>query len=244
MTSVHWPHLATLVQIRITDQPAYLLHRHDWQNSSLILDLMTLDYGRVSLMAKGGKSSKSRGLFQPFCQLIVSWTGRQELKTLTTIDGTALPVDERLYLPLLYANELIATFLPKQDPNPEIFALYDRLLRQINNENIEAQLREFERSAMQVLGYLPDMGIDAEHGRPIRVDAYYSFQATRGFLECDRGAANVVSGTTINAWNQMQYQDIQVLQVAKTVMRCIIDFNLQGKVLKSRDIYQQIKKRK
>ena len=110
MTSAHWPHLATLVQIRITDQPAYLLHRRDWQNSSLILDLMTLDYGRVSLLAKGGKSSRSRGLFQPFSQLMVSWTGRQELKTLTTIDGTTLPVDERLYLPLLYVNELITIF--------------------------------------------------------------------------------------------------------------------------------------
>lgn len=232
------------MQTRITDQPAYLLHRRDWQNSSLILDLLTLDYGRVSVLAKGGKSGKSRGLLQPFCQLTIGWTGRQELKTLTSIDGTTLSVDERVYLPLLYVNELVTAFLPKQESNPELFALYDRLLRQIDNENTEVQLREFERSAMQIFGYLPDMSIEAEHGRPISAEAYYHFQATRGFLQREENEANVVSGKLINDWNQGQYQDKQVLQIAKTVMRCIIDFNLQGKVLKSRDIYLQIKKRK
>jgi len=243
MTSVHWPHLAIPVQIRITDQPAYLIHRRDWQNSSLILDLMTFDYGRVSVLAKGGKSSKSRGLFQPFCHLTVGWTGRQELKTLTSIDGITLPVDERLYLPLLYVNELIAAFMPAQESSPELFTLYDELLRQIDNDNIEAQLREFERSVMQNLGYLPDMSMEAAYGEPINADAYYSFQATRGFLQSEKDATNVVSGITIKAWNQRQYENAEVLQMAKTVMRCIIDFNLQGKVLKSRDIYLQIQNR-
>ena len=231
------------MQTRITDQPAYLLHRRDWQNSSLILDLMTLDFGRLSLLAKGGKTSKSRGLYQPFSKLMVSWTGRHELKTLTSIDGSAFPVNERLYLPLLYVNELIETFLPKFESSPEIFALYGELLTNINTTNTEAMLREFERSSMNILGYLPDLSRDGNNDEPIESEDYYQFQATRGFITCLPSQANAIKGDKIIAWNDKNYQDQSVSQMAKTIMRCIIDFNLQGKRLKSRDIYLQILKR-
>ena len=231
------------METRITDQPAYLLHRRDWQNSSLILDLMTLDFGRLSLLAKGGKSSRSQGLYQPFNKLMVSWTGRHELKTLTSIDGSAFPVDERLYLPLLYINELIETFLPKFESSPEIFALYGELLSRIDTGNTEMMLREFERSAMSILGYLPDLSMDADHDHPIESGNHYLFQATRGFISCLPNQANAIKGDKIIAWNAKYYQHRSVSQMAKTIMRCIIDFNLQGKKLKSRDIYLQIQER-
>ena len=240
--NAHWQHLVIRMQTRITDQPAYLLHRRDWQNSSLILDLMTLEFGRLNLLAKGGRNSKHRGLFQPFNQLMVSWSGRRELKTLTSVDGCAVPVDERLYLPLLYINELIESFLPKFEPSPELFGLYGELLTHINIENTEAQLREFERATMGILGYLPDLHVEANQGLPIRGENYYLFQATVGFIACEANQVNAIEGEKIIAWNEKQYGDKAVSQIAKRIMRCIIDFNLHGKKLKSRDIYLQIKK--
>ena len=231
------------MQTRITDQPAYLLHRRDWQNSSLILDIISLDFGRLSLLAKGGKNSKSRGLYQPFSKLIVSWSGRQDLKTLTSIDGSAFPIAERLYLPLLYVNELIEAFLPKYESNPEIFALYGELLTYININNSEMMLREFERSAMSILGYLPDLSIEANNDEPIVAEKHYLFQATRGLVSCLADQGNAIKGDEIIAWNSKNYQDKSVGQMAKIIMRCIIDFNLHGKKLKSRDIYLQIQKR-
>ena len=242
--SAHWRHLGIPVQIRITDQPAFLLHRRAWQNTSLILDLLTFDFGRVSLLAKGGRSSKSVGLYQPFCQLNVSWSGRQDLKTLTAIDGVRLPVSERLYLPLLYVNELLMAFLPQHESSPQIFSLYANLLENIEIGNTESCLRVFERSTMQLSGYLPEMDIDAEHGAPIQVEQFYNFKATRGFLVCDTQQPNAISGKHILAWNESRFDDNRVLQVAKTIMRSIIDFNLQGKRLKSRDIYLQMMSRK
>jgi DNA repair protein RecO (recombination protein O) len=238
--NAHWQHLVIRMQTRITDQPAYLLHRRDWQNSSLILDLMTLDFGRLSLLAKGGRNSKSRGLFQPFNQLMVSWSGRHELKTLTSVDGCVVPLDERLYLPLLYVNELIEAFLPKFESSPELFALYGQLLKQVDADNIETQFREFERSAMTLLGYLPDLYVDANSGQPICSESYYLFQATSGFCTCQPNETNAIKGEKIIAWNEKHYADKTVGHIAKTVMRCVIDFNLQGKRLKSRDIYLQI----
>ena len=224
---------------RISDQPAYLLHRRDWQNTSLILDLLTCDFGRVSVLVKGGKSSRSKALFQPFTRLSVSWTGRHELKTLIGVDGVNLPVVEHRYLPLLYINELIRAFLPGQEANVELFQLYESLLQGI--EQNDADLREFEKELMQLLGYLPDISVEAKTRLTIEPEQSYQFLASDGFVMCSRDECNAIDGASIIAWNKKQYQSQTVMQMAKTVMRCVIDFNLQGKQLKSRDIYRQIK---
>ena len=231
------------MQIRVTDQPAYILHRRDWQNSSLILDLFTLDHGCISVIAKGGKVGKSLALYQPFFHLLVSWSGRGELKTLVSIDGSPAFIDEKQYLPLLYVNELLTLFLPPEEANPGLFDLYRNLLNDVDANFGEKQLREFERSLMEMLGYLPDTGRDAVAGNTISGDQFYQFIATSGFIPCAEKDHNAIRGQLIIAWNRKQYENKKVLQMAKTVMRCIIDFNLHGKKLKSRGMYQQIKSR-
>ncbi|MBT5630065.1 MAG: DNA repair protein RecO, partial [Oceanospirillaceae bacterium] len=67
-------------------QPAYVLHSRPWRESSVIADLFTLKQGRVSVMIKGaqknqGKQPAKRALVQPFTPLMVSFTGRGELRT-------------------------------------------------------------------------------------------------------------------------------------------------------------------
>jgi DNA repair protein RecO (recombination protein O) len=231
------------MQTRVTDQPAYILHRRDWQNSSLILDLFTLDHGCISVLVRGGKQSKSVALYQPFIHLLLSWSGRGELKTLVSTDGTPATVEEKQYLPLLYVNELLKVFLPRQEANPEIFNLYRELLSDLDSQFGEVQLREFERALMNMLGYLPDTSLNADSGKSITDNEFYQFIASSGFVPCGEKDQNAIAGRTIIAWNQQQYENRQVLHLAKTVMRCIIDFNLHGKRLKSRDIYHQIKNR-
>ncbi len=223
---------------RVSDQPAYLLHRRDWQNTSLILDLLTYDFGRVSVLAKGGKNSRSKAFYQPFIRLSVSWTGRHELKTLVDIDGVSLPVAEQQYLSLLYINELISVFLPVHEPNLEMFQLYELLLQNIDQK--EADLREFEKELMTSLGYLPDTMVEARTRMPIDARQHYQFLASDGFVMCSETNKNTINGASIIAWNEKKYESPVVMQMAKAVMRCIIDFNLHGKELKSRIIYRKI----
>ena len=40
-------------KIRISDEPAFVLHRYDWSESSLVLDVFTRHLGRLALVAKG-----------------------------------------------------------------------------------------------------------------------------------------------------------------------------------------------
>ena len=81
---------------RIALQPAYVLHRIPFQNTSFIVDFFTVDYGRVRAVAKGarGAKSRSRSILQPFQPLLISLSGRSDLKTLTGVE----PMHEALRL--------------------------------------------------------------------------------------------------------------------------------------------------
>ena len=48
---------------RVSHEPAYVLHRYDWSESSLILETFTRHHGRIALVAKGAKRPSSN--FRP-----------------------------------------------------------------------------------------------------------------------------------------------------------------------------------
>lgn len=64
-------------QPRVHDEPAFVLHRHDWSESSLILDVFSRQHGRVVLAAKGVKrpTSQFRPVLLPLQPLRLSWGG-------------------------------------------------------------------------------------------------------------------------------------------------------------------------
>lgn len=236
MTSSRWRLLATPMEPRVSDQPAFILRRRDWRNSSLLLDLFTRDYGCIRILGRGARRSPAKAPYQPFALLTVGWSGRQELKTLTGIEAITLPVDEGNYLALLYTNELIAAMLPPQEANPVLFGGYLELLKSANRKLDEADLRQFELEMMQTLGYFPDISEDAQSGQPIQAREHYQFLTNHGFVRCAESDRDSVGGNTVLAWLQGQYEQEGVLRLAKTVLRCTIDFNLHGKTLKSRDV--------
>jgi DNA repair protein RecO (recombination protein O) len=232
------------METRVTDQASFILRRREWQNTSLILDLFTRDYGCIRVLAKGARRNPAKSPYQPFMMLSISWSGRQELKTLTAIEGQMLPVDERNYLPLLYVNELISAFLPQGEANPEIFTNYLLLLRQADGNIDESMLRRFELELMRQLGYFPDLSMDADSGQSISLDASYQFVLNNGFVACPDSVKDSVGGSVVIEWNNGNYQLEPVLRLAKSVLRSTIDFNLHGKTLKSRDVYLEMVRRK
>jgi DNA repair protein RecO (recombination protein O) len=176
--------------------------------------------------------------------LSINWSGMHELKTLTAIEGQPLPVGEENYLLLLYVNELIAALLPQGEPNPQVFASYLSLLQQSVETIDEVNLRRFELELMQLLGYFPGVSQEATTGKAIRDDTHYQFVINSGFVACADSARDSVSGRVIIDWADGNYQADSVLRLAKSVLRCTIDFNLHGKTLKSRDVYLEMKTRK
>jgi len=228
------------METRVTDQAAFILRRRDWQNTSLLLDLFTRDYGCLRVLARGARRNPARVPYQPFALLTLGFSGKQALKTLTGIEGVPLQVDERNYLSLMYVNELIGAMLPEREPAPDTFDSYLDLLKSARAPLGEAGLRRFEHEFMLGQGYFPDIGEDAHSGEPIRADGHYQFVIGSGFVACPPAARDSVGGQIVIDWQRGLYQSDAVLRLAKTVLRSTIDFNLHGKALKSRQVLQEI----
>ena len=120
-----------------TDQ-CFLLHHRSYGETSMIADVFTENNGKMSLIAKGAKKPKSKffGYLVPFHKLNITFSGRSELKTLTSIDRNLADSSNsmsKVSYSLLYINELLIKLLPKDAKHEELFLLYDKFLEDINN---------------------------------------------------------------------------------------------------------------
>lgn len=144
----------------MTAEPAFLLHRRAYRETSALVDLLTLNHGRIRAVAHGGQrpGSKSRQRLRPFTPLFVSWRGERELKRLTLMESrghTALLAGEGL-LCGLYANEIATRLLPLELAATDVFAFYSALLDALP---VPAErglaLRRYEWALLEVLEATP-----------------------------------------------------------------------------------------
>ncbi|MDD5580982.1 MAG: DNA repair protein RecO [Methylobacter sp.] len=223
-------------------QPAFILQHRKYRETSLIIDILTRDFGRLSLLAKGVRKAKSKtaGLLQPFIPLAISYMGKAELKTLTDVEVTR-PFSELKGVGLycgFYINELIGFFLHKYDPHPEVFAYYEECLSRLSDPSkIESALRIFELDLMANIGYGLQLKLDAGNKIPIDPSKKYQFDVELGPVEAENGR---FSGQTLQAMSMRTLTDPQVLAEAKILMRTVVDTHLQGKPLKSRTVINKI----
>ena len=223
-------------------QPAFILQQRKYRETSFIIDALTRDFGRISLLAKGVRKTKSptAGLLQPFRPLNVSYFGKAELKTLTNVEITK-PFEPLQGVALycgFYVNELITCFLHKYDPHPEVFELYETCLScLLEPSTIEASLRIFELDLLTAVGYGLQLDYDAHNKTPIRSATNYHYNEEQGPLEAPDGT---YSGKTLLALKSRLLNDSHTLHQAKLLMRTVISVYLQGKPLKSRAVINQI----
>jgi DNA repair protein RecO (recombination protein O) len=222
-------------------QPAFILQHRKYRETSLIIDVLTRDFGRLSLVAKGVRKSKSKtaGVLQPFIPLLISYIGKAELKTLTNVE-IAQPLVQLEGLAFycgFYINELTTRFLHRFDPYPEVFDDYAAcLLRLSSGENIDAALRLFELNLMDHVGYGMQLERDV-NGAPVNPLKHYVLDAQQGVVESVDGR---FSGKVLLAIKSRKFVDPLVLVEAKILMRTVIDSHLQGKPLKSRAVINKI----
>jgi DNA repair protein RecO (recombination protein O) len=151
---------------RIADEPAFVLHRYDWSESSLILEVFTRHHGRIALIAKGAKrpSSSFRPVLLPLQRLHLAFGGDAEIRTLKSAEwqgGHVMPTGEAL-LSGYYLNELLLTLLARDDPHPVLFDVYASVvavLASAHDEVLEAALRSYELLLLREVGLLPQLDV-------------------------------------------------------------------------------------
>lgn len=225
---------------------AFILHSRPYRDTSLIIDLFTLEYGRIGLVARGAKSKKSTlsGLYQSFIPLLVSWFGRGELQTLQKIEsaGTAFYLTGKSLYSGFYINELIMRLVHRNDPHSVLFKTYFDTLKNLQTSlNIEVLLRNFEKCLLQEIGYGLLLEYDVNTGEKIDNNEQYLYQSEHGPVRVNdqKQPGMIVSGKTLNSILNEQYDDAQSLAEAKQLMRREIANHLGNKPLKSRDLYIQ-----
>jgi len=149
---------------RYSDEPAYVLHRYDWSETSLILEVFTRHHGRIALVAKGAKrpSSSLRPILMPLQPVHVAFGGDAEIRTLRSAEwqgGHVMPTGAAL-LSGYYLNELLLNLLARDDPHAVLFDIYARVVEVIagagtQDDLLQATLRTWEVLLLREIGLLP-----------------------------------------------------------------------------------------
>ena len=232
---------------RIQLQPAFVLHTRAYRDNSVIAEIFSQDYGRLSVLAKGQRSAGTRAKFYlaPFSALSLSWQGKSDLKLLTDAElATPLPplLEERLYC-AFYLNELLIRLLPVHDPHPELFQVYARLLARLpETARLEAELRRFEIELLDQLGYGISFTHVAETGLAVVDGAYYHFIPDLGFRLVEqqvREKEQFFQGATLLAMAADDFSRSETLLAAKKLLRLALAPHLGDKPLKSRELFRK-----
>jgi DNA repair protein RecO (recombination protein O) len=229
--------------MRIALQPAFILHARAYRETSLLLDIFTPEYGRVSLVARGVRTqrSKLRAILQPFSPLLISWQGKTELMTMLTAEpqGVPLPLHGECLLSGFYLNELLLRLLQKQDPHPQLYTIYHHTLLELTAVKLEQKfLRVFEKKLLDELGY----------GLPLKADflpeQLYWFHPEQGFTRCERAdeepSSRLFIGKSLLALATEKLDDPDVLRDVKRLMRIALSPLLGHQPLHSRKLFSGV----
>lgn len=193
---------------RFSDEPAYVLHRHDWSESSLILEVFTRNQGRVALVAKGAKrpSSSLRPILLPLQPLRVSFGGEAEIRTLRSAEwmgGHVMPGGEAL-LSGYYLNELVLSLLARDDPHPTLFDIYAQVVELVasgHSDALQVVLRAFELLLLRETGHLPELDVQTMTLAPLDPLMRYMLDS--------EGGLRLAGETDRNSLTSAQWQAIQ-----------------------------------
>jgi DNA repair protein RecO (recombination protein O) len=221
---------------------AYVIHKQAYRETSLLVDFITPEFGRVSTVYKGARKKKGKSFVEPFQHYRISWAGRTDLKVLSQIDcaQVAPPMQGAYLFSGLYLNELLYYVLPLFDENRLIFSAYeDALAALFRQRPLEQHLRHFELQLLSALGY----GIAFDHeyidDKAIIASQRYQFIPGQGFstaLALDDQALQF-DGELLLQIASGDWQSASCLQALKRINRSALGILLKGRTLRSRQYF-------
>jgi DNA repair protein RecO (recombination protein O) len=233
--------------VRYQLEPSYILHARQFRESSLILEALTREQGRVALVARGARGARSRwkSMLQPFRPLLLSWSQKGEMGTLTGADQVASPPPlsaEPLFCGI-YANELLMRFLQRSDPHPGLFDRYRELLGALaGDESPQPPLRVFEVQLLEAAGF--GLRLDRVHTtlEPVEAGSFYRFLPESGPVREQRPddrKEQLVSGEALLALQSGRIEPRHYGEL-KRLMRRWIAHHLGDRPLNSQSLFQEI----
>ncbi len=230
--------------MRVRNEECFILRTIPILESSLIVDVLTYNYGRRSLMAKGARRMKSqfRGYVRPFQLSRVGWIGKNETPTMTSLvhKAGALAINGRRMYCSYYLNELIIRFVRQATPQPKLFMAYQEALeRLIDQESEFDTLRVFEKNMLRALGYGLTLLTEADGSTPVRRDRLYRFDYESGPIPATQSTEDSVAGGVLIAIAEENFDSAAIRQECRLFLKRAIEYYCEGKTDRSREVFRQ-----
>lgn len=190
----------------------------DFSETSRIATIWTREFGKVRVLAKGGRRPKSN--FESaldlltHCSIVLIRKPGGGLDLLTEARVLERFVGIRRDLPALYAGyyaaELLCDLTEDDDPHPALFDETLNLLRTLGSAEMETGPRvlRFEMALLRELGYEPQLTACAACRAGLPADSTLQFSVAAGGLICGRcrapsGAKYRIARETADIWRRM-----------------------------------------
>ena len=243
--------------------PAYVLHRYDWSETSLIVELFTRERGRVVVAAKGAKrpTSNFRPVLLPFQPLhaLLGRTPVDEQAEVLTLRSAEWAGGQPLLKPAallsgFYINELLLKLLARQDPHPALFDAYADTLAALGALTADAAdadepviLRAFELVLLREVGVLPDLSIATLSAQPLQGDARYTLQVEAGVVPAAHGLAGerwvaLEAALTHGSAQAVRQACTGVAPGLRGPLRELLHYHLGPGKLRTRQVWQGVQK--
>lgn len=217
---------------------AYFLHVRPYRETSMLVELLTAEQGRVAGVWRGARRNKG-GMPQLLQPLLVDLSGNGELKNLRQVEmaGPALQLMGSALFSAFYLNEILVRLLPRDEVQPALFIAYaDTLGCLLEEGNTAALLRRFECQLLDTLGYGIDFSHDSESGESVNAAFNYDFHPDRGFSRSHSGQA-LVNGAVLLQLATGDFSSPAAAHAAKRINRLALSRLLGNRPLKSRELF-------
>ncbi len=225
--------------MRIEQQPAYVLHARAYRETSLLLECLTREHGRLGVVARGVRGERSRlrrAQLEPFQPLALGLLLRGEMATLTEVEAVGVPqrLTGDVALAGLYLNELVVRLTGRQDPLPPLFDAYAMTLARLAaGESSSWTLRRFERDLLEITGYGLQLLYEADTAEALEPEAWYRYEVEQGAVRCVAGSQQALLGSDLLALAHDRMPDNRGLKSLRDLMRQVIRFHLGGGELRA-----------
>ncbi|MBN8716716.1 MAG: DNA repair protein RecO [Stenotrophomonas sp.] len=235
--------------MRYAAEPAFVLHARPWRETSLLVEVLSADHGRIGLVARGVQGPKRhvlRAALQPLQAIRFDAVQRGELAQLSAAEAMdAAPLlHGDAALAAFYVNELCLRLAPRHVPQPELHVAYAQMRERLRaGEGLAWTLRRFERDLLEALGVGLAFALDAEGGR-VDPAARYRLDPEEGprRLRSERAGERraTATGRALLALAADALPEAEDLASLRLPLRAVLLHHLGGRGLKSWDMLGEL----
>ncbi len=244
--------------MKVIKDSAYFLHSKPFRESSVIAQLLTSSHGLVSFLVSNTRPKKSltkstskSALLQPCQPLSIDYQLKNNLSKLIHIEGLRKypTLDNEYFMLYQYIHELLLTLLPSHLTLPNIFSTYEECLLLFRENRPNHALRTMEIALIEHFSGLPFLQNTLDSDLPIQANKYYFYKLEQGlYINPPQDYSAKFQGQQLLAFSHLCNTKLDdnkninevLAKGAQAVSTFFITQLLNGKTLKTRNIYREL----